>query len=129
MKKRQKKIRPNEFKPRPVDRDRVMLYVAAGLSEPAIATVLGICQNTLRKHFAAELLHGHSCKKAENLARLERAAKKGNVTAMKFLESKYETLPPEAPPPPKEAKLGKKEIANQEAQTAHEETEWGKLLN
>jgi predicted transcriptional regulator len=62
-----------------------MLYKAGGIPEPAIAVILGISQNTLRKYFAPELETGRGVKRAQNLKRLEKAADKQNVTAMKAL--------------------------------------------
>lgn len=56
-----------------------MLYKAGGIPEPAIAAVLGICQNTLRKHFEVELDCGRGVKRAENLKRLEVAAKNKKI--------------------------------------------------
>jgi predicted transcriptional regulator len=120
---------PLPFVPTKAQRQEVMLLVAAGMSEPSIASVIGICQSTLRKHFAEELLFGHARKQAENLARLEKAARKGNVTAMKYLAGKLEVIPERAPPEPKPQKLGKKEAAEVDAQTAHERSSWGELLN
>jgi hypothetical protein len=121
--------RKKAFKPTTAQRDQVMLLKAVGMSEEAIAASLNICRLTLRNHFADELLHGHARKSAENYARLQKAAKAGNVTAMKFLASRTDLLPPEAPKPPKEEPLGKKEAAEIEAHTAHEGSSWGEILN
>lgn len=114
------------FVPSKSQRSRVVLLVAAGFSEPSIADVLGICQNTLRKHFPDEMRSGRDRKLAENLARLDKAAAGGNVTAQKYLDARIGAAIPSAP---KEELLGKKEILQREAQTAHEETEWGNLLH
>lgn len=62
-----------------------MLYKAGGISEPSIARILGIAQNTLRKHFEFELNCGRGVKRAQNLKRLEEAADGKNVAAMKAL--------------------------------------------
>lgn len=120
--------KPN-FKATKAQRDQVMLLKAVGMSEEAIAAALNICRLTLRNHFPDELLHGHARKSAENYARLQKAAKSGNVTAMKFLAARTDLLPPEPPKPPKEEPLGKKETADIEAQTAHKGSSWGEILN
>jgi hypothetical protein len=73
------------FHPTARHRNRVMLLAAAGLRELAIAAVLGICRRTLQTYFAAELATGRAIKRALNLERLEAAAKRGNVSAMKAL--------------------------------------------
>jgi hypothetical protein len=75
------------FNPIAKQRDRVMLLTAGGLTEPAIAAVLGCCERTLRNCFKAELETGRGVKRAQNLERLEAAAKQGNVSAMKALEA------------------------------------------
>ena len=116
------------FKPTKKHRDQVKLYMAGGISEPVIAHRLGICQNTLRKHFADELHFGRDMKVADNLDRLERAADDGNVTAMKHLDVKFGATAaqhaftaPEARPPA----IGKKEAAQLAAEKAGVGTEWG----
>ena len=75
------------FNPTAKQRDLVMLLTAGGLTEPAIAAVLGCCERTLRNHFGAELEMGCGVKRAENLERLEAAAKGGSIGAMKTLEA------------------------------------------
>jgi AraC-like DNA-binding protein len=78
------------FHPTAKHRDRVMLLAAGGITEPAIATVLGISPKTLRNYFAAELETGRGVKRAQNLERLEAAAKRGNVSAMKALAAAFD---------------------------------------
>lgn len=113
------------FKPTKPQRDKVKLLIGF-MSEPAIASVLNISQNTLRKHFAFELENGRAMTVAENLARLKKAAKAGNVTAMKYLDSKLDLTPEKAA---KVEPLGKKETLEMEAKTGHAETEWSDVLN
>ena len=129
-----KKRGPKPYAPKKAERDDVALFMASGMSEPRIAAVLGICQNTLRKHFATELQIGRDREMAANLKRLRKAAAKGNVTAMKHLDAKYGTVStehsfaaPEAQPDRPE-KLGKKEQAMREASTAGQGTTWGQDL-
>jgi transcriptional regulator with XRE-family HTH domain len=78
------------FNPTAKHRDRVMLLTAAGITEAAIATVLGICRRTLQSYFATELATGRGVKRAQNLERLEAAAKRGNVSAMKALAQAFD---------------------------------------
>jgi len=112
----QSKGRP-AFKATVAHRNKVRLAAAAGMSHDKIAKGLGICRDTLLKHFADELETGGAEKMLENLARLEKAAKKGNVAAMKHLDAKFKvgTAAGEVNPEPK-PKTGKKE----EQQTAAE---------
>jgi predicted transcriptional regulator len=131
---------PPPFKPTLKQRKDVTLYAAGGMSEPGIAAELGICQNTLRKHFSEELDAGHERELAANLRRLRKAADKGNVTAMKHLDAKFGLLaldrefkkkPKTASTEPKETKapkLGKKEIAKIEASMPPEDPDWADLL-
>lgn len=75
------------FKPTATQRDRVALLAAGGIPQPAIAAMLGCCERTLRNCFKAELETGRGVKRAENLERLEAAAKGGSIGAMKTLEA------------------------------------------
>ncbi len=90
-----KKRGPEGFKATKKQRELVKLLAANNLSEPAIARRIvapgfpnGVCQNTLRKHFAEELRDAHEDQLARNLERLQKAADGGNVTAMKHLDAK-----------------------------------------
>lgn len=108
-----------EFKPTKAQRDDVRLYAAGGMAEPAIAAVIGICQNTLRKHFADDLEIGRAYEVAANLTRLRKAAKKGNVSAMKFLHAHFAAAAGAGKQGGgTKAPLGKKEVAAQEAEGA-----------
>lgn len=111
------------FVPTKAQRSKVMLLMARGLSEQTIADVIGVSHMTLRKHFHTEITGGRERKIAENMERLDRAAAKGNVSAMKYLDSQFALRESKAEP------VGKKEQANREAQTAHEDTSWGNILN
>lgn len=120
-----KKTGKPAFQPSAVQRNTVMLLIASGMSEAAIASAIAVNRRTLAKYFSDELLNGHSCKRAENLLRLEKAARSGNVTAMKHLDAVMSLTPENAPRP---EPLGKKAALDQEAQTGHEKTSWGDLL-
>jgi hypothetical protein len=74
-----KKTGRPRFKPTRRMRNTVEICVAGGLSLQETATVLGICQNTLRANFADELQNGRARKFAEILVRLDRAAARGSV--------------------------------------------------
>jgi hypothetical protein len=67
-----------------------MLLTAGGIPQPTIAAVLGCCERTLRNYFAVELETGRGVKRAQNLERLEAAAKRGNVSAMKALAAAFD---------------------------------------
>ncbi|RKQ70134.1 hypothetical protein BCL74_2074 [Oceanibaculum indicum] len=107
----------------------VKMAVAMKIAEPKIAAQLGICQNTLRKHFSEELEFGRLRKTMENLMRLDKAAKGGNVSAMKYIDAKIAAANRASDEgdhvPPKGEKMGKKEQAARDAETAGQDTEWG----
>lgn len=119
----QKRGRPT-FEPTKPQKDKVKLLIGF-MSEVAIASVLNIDHKTLRKHFAFELQNGRALTVAENLARLKKAAKAGNVTAMKYLDAKLEVTPEKFQKP---EPLGKKETLDMEAKTGHVGSEWGDVL-
>jgi AcrR family transcriptional regulator len=80
------------FKPTTRERRRVELLIGE-ISEDAIAETLGIARGTLRKHFASELRLGYARVLADNLERLDKAASKGNVAAMRALLARKAELP------------------------------------
>lgn len=118
---------PQPFNPTKKQRETVKLLMAGGIAEPVIAHRIGICQNTLRRWFEEELSFGRDLKRAENLERLDKAAEKGNVTAMKHLDGKFELVSAKASVTDGAAveKLGKKEIAKAQAMNAGANSEWG----
>jgi predicted transcriptional regulator len=122
-----KKRGPAPLNPTKKQRDDVALYAAAGLSEPGIAAEIGVCQNTLRKHFAAELQAGREREIAANLRRLRKAADHGNVTAMKHLDAKFD-LTPRKDLETRRRPPGKKEIAQIEAERRPDDGDWSQLL-
>lgn len=121
---------PLPFRPTKKQRRQVETLVAGGISEPAIAAEIGICQNTLRKHFGDELAMGHDRARARVLLRLDRESEAGNVSASKHLDQKFAVAAaaarftaPESQA--KGSKLGKKQQAKADAQEAGEGTAWG----
>jgi hypothetical protein len=101
------------------------------MSHEEIALGLGISRNTLEKHFARELSVGAYARKLETLDALHRAAKKGNVAAIKA----YNAMTPRAAAPPADAEKpaaakpdGKKAQQQADAAVAQVGTEWEQLL-
>lgn len=129
-----KRGRPS-FKPTALHRRRVEQYVCAGMSHDGIAKALGISDETLRKHFAAELETGSQRRRAEVIDMLFAAARKGNVTAQKKLEEMslrsvgeaefMADKKPEEAAATKPAKRGKKEEAQAQAQAVLQDDDWG----
>jgi hypothetical protein len=101
--------------------------------EPAdvIARSLGISTPTLMKHFAEELENGHANRRRELTTWMFETAAKGNAAMQKHLDQMGRVAPPTADreaKPIRPEKLGKKEQAQAEAETAHEQSDWGSLL-
>lgn len=101
-----------EFAPTDEDREKVRVLKAGGMSNEAIAEVIGISEPTLRKHFSSELDRATAKVRAELLMARYRSAMGGNVSAQnKMIEqvsanaAQEKRAPKEAKPP----KLGKKE--------------------
>lgn len=117
------------FVPTDEDREKVQVLRAQGMSKEAIAEALGIHYQTLATHFSMDLDVAVAKKTAEVMMARYRAAVGGSVPAQnKFLELAG-AIPPKPAKAAKQPKLGKKEIAQIEAETAHERGEWGDLLN
>jgi len=110
------------YMPTRADRDRVQLLVASGWTVAQIARTLGVSEPTASRAYAEEIETGALRKRAENLARMDAAAKRGNVTAQRALEELFGSvelarLAPQSaaePRKPKEEPIGKK-IADQHA--------------
>ena len=101
-----------EFSPTDEEREKVRVLKAGGMSNEAIAEVIGISDTTLRKHFSAELDKATAKVRAELLMARYRSAMGGNVSAQnKMIEqvsanaAQEKRAPKEVKPP----KLGKKE--------------------
>jgi len=115
-------------KPTRKSRQAVELMKACGEPEVRIAAALDIHLDTLRTHYADELLHGIGRKRREILYLLLQSAKDGNVSAQKALAAMTGTAAAEASfdsPQPSPEKLGKKEQALRDAAVAGQGTEWG----
>jgi len=126
------------FIPTAKHRDRVALLAAAGIPEPAIAAALGCCERTLRNYFAVELKTGRAVKRAQNLERLEAAAKRGNVSAMKALAAAFDRgesreLPAGEPAAERRERaeaavrerMSKRRLEQRDALIAGQDTDWG----
>lgn len=131
------------FKPTAAQRRQVSIAAAAGMRHDDIAIAIGICRDTLTKHFELELSAGAAARRMEVLGALYLAAKKGSSSAAKaFLaadpllgvppvpeQAKPKAADAAAVPDAPKPKLGKKEQAQADAQTATNGTEWASLLN
>lgn len=119
-----------EFKVTDALRRQVAVAAGGGMSHEEIALAIGCSRNTLEKHFEAELSEGALKRRFEVMQAMHAAAKKGNVAAAKF----YLAAPPQASAPPEKPaeapaeKLGKKEQADRDAQSAAQGTSWGSIL-
>lgn len=75
------------YEPTDEDREKVRVLKAGGMSNEAIAEVVGISEPTLRKHFSSDLEIGGAKVAAEVLMARYRSALGGNVSAQnKMLE-------------------------------------------
>src|SRR5687768_11479489 len=100
------------------------------MSHEEIALGRGISRNTPEKHFAPELSTIAYQRRLETLDALHRAAKKGNVAAIKA----YNSMTPRVVAPPAEPEKsapkaeGKKAQQQADARIAQVGTEWEELL-
>jgi hypothetical protein len=112
--------------------ENIAVLRAAGNTVEEIALVTGISEPTLRKYYFRELDKGLELARAVLIKELWRRALDGSVPAIREVFRRFETGAAAVPVPrrPKaDDKLGKKAAADLDAQTAHEDTEWGQLLN
>lgn len=125
------------FKVTAAKRKSVELMKADGWSDERIAAQLGCSRPTLLKYFAHELEFGADKVRLEQLANLRRASRRGNVAAGKALLARADVIPggagrgdedPAGEDAPKAPALGKKEIADIDAQTAERGTSWQGIL-
>ena len=114
------------FRPTAVQRRKVTNAAAGGMAHEEIAVALGICRNTLEKHFERELSTGALGRRMEVLDAMARTALKGNVSAQKAYLAMTPTLA--APPVEPEKPMGKKDQANADAKGAQAGTSWDALL-
>jgi hypothetical protein len=123
-----------EFSPTHDHRRDVTLFLADGWSKADIAAALSVSVPTLEKHFADELRSGAIAARADNLRRLRAAAAKGNVSAMRTLQERFDTVeaahktPAVEPAKPKEDTPGKKVQAQRAAHEAVAAGPWAERL-
>ncbi len=116
------------YEPTELVRRQVEAMAGYGVREDDIARVVGVCPKTLRKHFRQELDVGHvkaNMKVAENLYRKATGAGRESVTAAIFwLKTRAGWVEPRRP-----EELGKKAMAEREADIGDRDTSWADLLN
>ena len=122
------------FKPTAAQRRQVSIAAAGGMRHDDIAIAIGICRDTLTKHFELELSAGAAARRMEVLG--DSSAAKAFLAAAPLLgvppvpeQAKPKAAEPAAAPDAPKPKLGKKEQAQADAQTATDGTEWASLLN
>lgn len=102
-----------EFAPTDEDREKVRVLKAGGMTNEAIAEVIGVSEPTLRKHFSYELDIATAKVRADLLMARYRAAMGGNVQAQnKMIEQVSANAAQRKVSPEKDEKkpkLGKKE--------------------
>lgn len=110
-----------EFAPTDEDREKVRVLKAGGMTNEAIAEVIGVSEPTLRKHFSYELDIATAKVRADLLMARYRAAMGGNVQAQnKMIEQVSANAAQRKIAPEKEEKkpkLGKKEEQKLAAQS------------
>jgi hypothetical protein len=113
----------------PERRRQVALLRADGMQEAAIAVVLGIDVDHLRRDFSLELIHAADIARATAILRLDHAAENGNASAIRRQEEMTSFFPPaRAPVSASTRPLGKKAQAQIVAETASDGTSWEKLF-
>lgn len=113
------------------NQELVCLLRAAGWTQSRIARYLGCDEKTLRKNFSRELHDGADIIEGMALEVTLKKMRSGNSVAISRIFDIIEKQGAAAIPiakPEREEKIGKKEAADRDAQTAHEGTEWGTLL-
>lgn len=101
------------------------------MTQELIAIRTGLSEPTLRKYYFRELDHGAKIIRAEVLAAQIAKAKTGNTPAAKLVleilarGENADFIKEARAPAPRAAKVGKKEEAQQAAQTAGQDTDWG----
>jgi hypothetical protein len=134
-----KRGRPQHI-PTQENRNKVSMLLAMGRSNERIANALNVTLPTLRKHYFSELKFRDTARDRLD-ARLAMTLwgqfQGGNTGAgrefIRLLERNDMAFGQRGAPAPaveveKAEKLGKKERADREAQTAHQGTDWNKLL-
>lgn len=123
--------------PTAATRRKVSIAAGGGMLHEQIAIALGINTDTPRKYYEHELSVGASQRRMEVLsAQFQAATKKGSTSAARvYLANEPQVAAPPVPAPTPApapaavaAKLGKKEQAQADAQTAQQGTGWAELL-
>ena len=115
------------------NQELVSLLKAANWTVSRIARYLGCDEKTLRKHFSSELEQGADIIEAMALQVTFQKMRQGNSVAtgriLDITEKANLTIPPAKPKSATDdERPGKKEQANIDAQTAHQDSEWGTIL-
>ena len=124
------------FVPTAAQRRKVSIAAGAGMSPREIAIGLQIPVQQLKKHFAHELTAGALARRIEQLEAMHAAGKKGNVSAQRAYLSTTLALVGDdqdakrkaGKASPGAAAKGKKEQAQEDANTATAGSEWDDLL-
>lgn len=122
----------------PTETSRRTVEILTGMAIPSekIADVLDITKATLRKHYRSELDRGAATVEAKLVASLLTIADRKDAVALKaimfvlqcrFGWSQYVPRPAHGGEE-RERPLGKKEMQQIAAETGHQHTEWGTLL-
>lgn len=103
---------------------------AGGEKVAAIALAVGLSEPTLRRVYSDELTDGADLVRAELIQAMLTKAKGGSVSAMRLAFEQLDKGAAAVPVTRKKAEpaKGKKELALDAAQTAHEGTTWGQIL-
>lgn len=116
------------------DRDIVELLTGFQIPQDKIARVLRISVPTMLLHYRDEIDRGAATVESNLVGSLMQLCKQKDGTGLKaimftlqcrFGWSQYAPAPVEI----SKEELGKKQLANLEAQTAHEKTSWSDLVN
>lgn len=111
------------------ERVQVKVLVAAGMTQAQIAEVLKCSIPTMVANFKKELELGSAEIQAEMIMARYNSAKAGNVSAQNKMIEMTGAAPPLPQKPEKEPQKGKKELREEEAQTAHQDSDWGSVLH
>lgn len=121
------------FKKTKENQELVALLRADGWTQERIAAYLGCDVKTLAKHFSRELQYGVDLIRGMALqVTLQRMRQGNSVATGRLLDLTLDAAAaavPIVPKAEKPRKLGKKAAAALEAETAHEGTGWGEILN
>lgn len=122
------------YVPSDKDRHQVKALAAMGATLFEMSLVMRLSEPTLRKYFTVEISTGEieaNAQVAQSLFRQATARDKPNVTAAIFwlkCRAGWHDGSPTREPREREDPPGKKRIAELEAKTAHEGTDWGDIL-